>query len=156
MYAAKQRVRDWALHTEHHVSVYHVCYRSQHSCTVAKIWAQWLHSWWSKAQSARIETKVQLAHDAESKARLAHNAEMKAHMVHIESGVLLACTEPGERSERTESGVQSAQTESKVQSEHTESKAQSGHTESVARAERVERASFAAGQAVVLLCLHEL
>ena len=147
MYAAKQRVRDWALHSEHHVSVYHVCYRSQHSCTVAKIWAQWLHSWWSKAQSARIETKVQLAHDAESKARLAHNAEMKAHMVHIESGVLLACTE---------SGVQSAQTESKVQSEHTESKAQSGHTESVARAERVERASFAAGQAVVLLCLHEL
>ena len=146
MYAAKQRVRDWALHSEHHVSVYHVCYRSQHSCTVAKIWAQWLHSWWSKAQSAHIEAKVQLV----------HNAEMKAHMVHIESGVLLACTEPGERSERTESGVQSAQTESKVQSEHTESKAQSGHTESVARAERVERASFAAGQAVVLLCLHEL
>lgn len=147
MYAAKQRVRDWALHSEHHVSVYHVCYRSQHSCTVAKIWAQWLHSWWSKAQSARIETKVQLAHDAESKARLAHNAEMKAHMVHIESGVVLACTASGEY---TASGVQSAHTESGVQSEHTESKAQLEHTESVARA------SFAAGQAVVLLCLHEL
>ena len=141
MYAAKQRVRDWALHSEHHVSVYHVCYRSQHSCTVAKIWAQWLHSWWSKAQSAHIEAKAQLAHNAESKARLAHNAEMKAHMVHIESGVLLACTA---------SGVQSAHIESGVQSEHTESKAQLEHTESVARA------SFAAGQAVVLLCLHEL
>jgi hypothetical protein len=150
MYAAKQRVRDWALHSEHHVSVYHVCYRSQHSCTVAKIWAQWLHSWWSKAQSAHIETKVQLVQNAESKARLAHNAEMKAHMAHIESGVLLACTASGEH---TASGVQSAHTESGVQSEHTESKAQLEHTESVARA---ERASFAAGQAVVLLCLCEL